>query len=63
MSGIDHLFEQPNALGIKCKKCGSTSMNLQNKGSHVGLYCDECECWQKWLKTSDQHKFLKGDME
>lgn len=34
---------------FKCKKCGSESYMLQQKGTSTGLYCAKCGFWHKWL--------------
>lgn len=32
-----------------CKKCGCTTLYIENKGNNVGLYCSDCGAWIKWL--------------
>lgn len=40
-----------------CKKCGSISLHTENKGNNVGLYCDECGTWIKWLGKDELRAF------
>lgn len=40
-----------------CKKCGSTSLHTETKGSNTGLYCDDCGAWVKWLGKDELRAF------
>lgn len=40
-----------------CKKCGSTSLHTETKGNNVGLYCDDCGAWAKWLGKDELRAF------
>lgn len=40
-----------------CKKCGSISLHTEEKGNNVGLYCDDCGAWQKWLGKDELRAF------
>jgi transcription initiation factor TFIIIB Brf1 subunit/transcription initiation factor TFIIB len=40
-----------------CKKCGSLDLHTEVKGSNVGLYCDDCGAWIKWLGKDEQRAF------
>lgn len=42
-----------------CKKCGSYKMYTRHNGPHIGLYCQCCESWQKWVK--DETPVVKQD--
>jgi hypothetical protein len=42
-----------------CDKCGSLDVFLRKKGSAVGLYCDGCERWFKWLGKKDVEAYTK----
>lgn len=34
---------------FECFKCGSKKFFIKEKGCHIGLYCEECKSWQKWV--------------
>lgn len=40
-----------------CKKCGSVSLHTEEKGNNVGLYCDDCGAWIKWLRKDELRAF------
>ena len=40
-----------------CKKCGSISLHTETKGNNVGLYCDDCGAWIKWLGKDELRAF------
>lgn len=40
-----------------CKKCGSTSLHTEVKGSNTGLYCDDCGAFLKWLGKDELRAF------
>lgn len=40
-----------------CKKCGSSSLHTEVKGSNTGLYCDDCGAWVKWLGKDELRAF------
>ena len=40
-----------------CRKCGSVALHTENKGINVGLYCDDCGAWVKWLGKDELHAF------
>ena len=40
-----------------CKKCGSISLHTKTKGNNVGLYCDDCGAWIKWLGKDEAFLF------
>ena len=40
-----------------CKKCGSVSLHTEIKGSNIGLYCDDCGAWVKWLGKEELRAF------
>lgn len=37
----------------KCKKCGSTNLEVRKSGPHIGLYCKDCGAWNRWLKKEE----------
>lgn len=37
-----------------CRKCNGTGVFMQQKGMQVGLYCDSCGAWFKWLSKKEQ---------
>lgn len=46
-----------------CKKCGSTSLHTEVKGSNTGLYCDDCGAWVKWLSKDELRAFEHSKRE
>ena len=32
-----------------CRKCGSTGFYIQQRGMQIGMYCDTCGSWMKWV--------------
>ena len=40
-----------------CKKCGSISLHTEQHGNNVGLYCDDCGAWIKWLGKDELRAF------
>lgn len=36
-----------------CKKCGSVNLRLENKGITIGLYCNDCNSWIKWVSKKE----------
>lgn len=44
-----------------CKKCGSISLHTEAKGSNIGLYCNDCGAWQKWISKDDFRAFKYND--
>lgn len=37
----------------QCKKCGSVNLRLENKGTAMGLYCNSCNSWIKWVSKKE----------
>lgn len=44
-------------LNAPCKRCGSYSYIIFPKGPHIGLYCNCCTTWIKWLSKSEQDEY------
>ena len=40
-----------------CKKCGSVALHTEVKGNNIGLYCDDCGAFQKWLGKDELRAF------
>lgn len=40
-------------MEIKCKKCGSTKVFTDTKGSQTGIYCSDCGKWIKWATKNE----------
>lgn len=40
-----------------CEKCGSISLHTEVKGNNIGLYCDDCGAWIKWLGKDELRAF------
>lgn len=45
-------------MTITCKKCGIVNGFIEEKGTQVGLYCNKCGKWIKWL-TKDEARLFK----
>lgn len=41
-----------------CNKCGIVNGFVEEKGSQVGLYCNKCGKWIKWM-TKDEARLFK----
>lgn len=46
-----------------CKKCGSSSLHTETKGSSTGLYCDDCGAWIKWLGKDELRAFTYSNTQ
>ena len=46
-----------------CKKCGSTSLHTETKGNNIGLYCNDCGAWVKWLGKDELRAFEYSKQE
>lgn len=44
-------------MEIRCKKCGSTKVFTDTKGSQTGIYCSDCGKWIKWA-TKDEIRLI-----
>ena len=42
---------------ITCNKCGIVNGFIEEKTTQVGLYCDKCGKWIKWLTKDDARLF------
>lgn len=40
-----------------CERCGSISLHTEVKGNNIGLYCDDCGAWIKWLGKDELRAF------
>ena len=40
-------------MSIVCRKCGGFGFYLQNRGMQVGMFCDNCGSWMKWVGKKD----------
>lgn len=40
-----------------CTKCGSKDFHLETKGNNIGLYCNKCGKWIKWLSKDEVRAF------
>lgn len=40
-------------MEIRCKKCGSTKVFTDTKGSQTGIYCSDCGKWIKWATKNE----------
>lgn len=47
----DSVIKKKAQTQNKCRKCGSTEFftHPSANGIHIGLYCDKCGTWIKWL--------------
>lgn len=44
----------------QCKKCGSVNLRLENKGNAIGLYCNSCNSWIKWVSKKELTQVQNG---
>ncbi len=44
---------------MKCKKCGSTNLEIIPSGPHKKLVCKDCFAFQKFLSVLDVKTFRK----
>ena len=40
-------------MNVNCRKCGGIGFYLQQSGMQVGMYCDNCGAWLKWVGKKD----------
>ena len=45
-------------MTVTCNKCGIVNGFIEEKGTQVGLYCNKCGKWIKWL-TKDETRLFK----
>lgn len=36
-----------------CKKCGSVNLRMEYRGSQIGLYCNDCNSYIKWVSKKE----------
>lgn len=48
-------------IAIKCKKCGHTEGKLMKRDTHIGLYCNECGSWQKWVSKEEYEMLMSQE--
>ena len=46
-----------------CTKCGSIALHTEVKGNNIGLYCDDCGAWIKWLSKDELRAFEHAQKE
>lgn len=44
-----------------CKKCGSVDLYTEEKGNNIGLYCNDCGTWIKWLGKDEVRAFTRAN--
>lgn len=47
-------------MDFLCKKCNNHSFYLQARGFQVGIYCDNCGSWGKWVGKKEIDKFKRA---
>jgi hypothetical protein len=40
-----------------CKRCASPDLFIKAQGPHFGLFCGQCQLWQKWIRKSEARRF------
>jgi hypothetical protein len=40
-----------------CKRCASPDLFIKAQGPHFGLFCRQCDLWQKWIRKSEAGRF------
>lgn len=44
-------------MDYSCNKCGSANLYTEAKGNNIGLYCNDCGAWIKWLNKNEVRVF------
>lgn len=51
----------------KCKYCQAEKFYLKECGPHIGLYCEICGKWQKWIPQCELIKYqnmgIRGELQ
>ena len=50
-------------MTITCNKCGIVNGFIEEKGTQVGLYCNKCGKWIKWLTKDDVRLFKHNETQ
>lgn len=50
-------------MTITCNKCGIVDGVIEEKGTQVGLYCDKCGRWIKWLSKDEVRLFKHNEIQ
>ena len=50
-------------MTITCNKCGIVNGFIEEKGTQVGLYCNKCGKWIKWLTKDDARLFKHNETQ
>ena len=50
-------------MTITCNKCGIVNGFIEEKGTQVGLYCNKCGKWIKWLTKDDARPFKHNETQ
>ena len=55
VGGESYMADVKKAVGLPkyCDACKSTDLIIAPKGPHMGLYCNDCSCWIKWVSDND----------
>jgi len=40
-----------------CKRCSSPDLFIKQQGAHLGLFCRQCQLWQRWIRKSDARHY------
>ena len=46
-------------MNVMCRKCSGMGFFLQQHGMQVGMYCDNCGAWLKWVGKKDIESFKR----
>lgn len=44
-------------MQYKCIKCNGSKMFTEKHGNNIGLYCESCGKWQRWLGKDELRAF------
>lgn len=50
-------------MTITCNKCGIVNGFIEEKGTQVGLYCNKCGKWIKWLTKDETRLFKRNEAQ
>ena len=40
-----------------CNKCGHNFFKVKHVKPHIGIFCNSCGKWQKWLSKEEKSKY------
>jgi hypothetical protein len=56
-SNLAQVPSQASLFLGSCKRCASPDLFIKAQGPHFGLFCRQCDLWQKWIRKSEASRF------